>query len=294
MPTVHTQTNTTRNVFQRLVDSSPFQWGIILLILVASAIAGIDTYPNLSQTYHQELRLIESIILWVFVGEIVCKMIAQGWRVWRYFYEPWNVFDFLIVVVCFLPFAGPFATVLRLARVVRVLRLVTVLPSLQMVVTTLLKSLPAMGYIVILMCIHFYVYAVLGTYYLRPKDPQNFGTLHDSMLSLFRVLTLENWSVLMRNQADTNGQVPVGILFYFVSFIIVSTFLLLNLVIGVIVHSMMDARNEAEVKRLKELQPDSLTAQLLTMEQELADMQQRLRVLRKTRLASEPDQESET
>jgi voltage-gated sodium channel len=179
------------------------------------------------------------------------------------------VFDFTIVAVCFLPMDGQYAAVLRLARVLRVLRLVTTVPRLQLLVGALLKSIPSMVYVSVLLSILFYIYGVIGTFLFGKHDPVHFGSLGASMLSLFQTVTMEGWVDLMAIQlyghdyvagqpatAVSTGHGPAAIL-YFVSFILLGTMIMLNLFIGVIMKSMSEVEAENELadraKHRKEL-----------------------------------------
>jgi len=274
---------------QRIAESALFQNFITGVILFAGALVGLETYPEVHRRYDSILHVLDQIVLWIFVGEIVVKMIAEIPRVWRYFYDGWNVFDFLIVAGAFLPFAAQYATVLRLLRLLRVLKLVRALPKLQMLVGALLKSIPSMAYVSLLLLMLFYVYAVAATFMWGHNDPVHFGTLQMSFLSLFRAVTLEDWTDLMYIQMygcenygyqDTMSQCvaseasPVGGAIFFVSFVLFGTMIFLNLFIGVILNGMEEAQREAtEEKQLrkaaKEGQPRHLDDELLALNQQL-------------------------
>lgn len=230
----------------QLVESKAFQSTIIGLILLASALVGVETYGGFAREHHRLLQWLEWFVIGAFALEVVLKLIACGSKPWKYFQDPWNIFDFSIVVVCFLPFGGSYAAILRLVRIARVLRLVTALPKLRVIVGALIKSVPAMGYIAMLMGLHFYVYAVLGTTAFRAVDPANFGSLHITMLTLFKVVTLENWSSLM--QPSMNAGFSTLAPLYFITFILMGTMLMLNLVIGVVINSMEEVRQEDKAR----------------------------------------------
>lgn len=149
-------------LFKRVVDSSPFQLSILGLILVAAALVRLETYPDVVQQHGPLIQQLNSIVLWAFALEAVLKMAQYGRGFLRYFRDPWNLFDFSIVVICFLPVNAGYAAVFRMARIVRAFRLVTALPKLQLIVNCLLKSIPSMFYVGVLLSLTFYVYAVLG------------------------------------------------------------------------------------------------------------------------------------
>lgn len=274
---------------QRIAESAFFQNFITGVILFAGALVGLETYPEVHERYEPVLHVLDQIVLWIFVGEIVVKMIAEVPRVWRYFYDGWNVFDFLIVAGAFLPFAAQYATVLRLLRLLRVLKLVRALPKLQMLVGALLKSIPSMAYVSLLLIMLFYVYAVAATFMWGGNDPVHFGNLQMSFLSLFRAVTLEDWTDLMyiqmygcesygydgmMEQCVASEASPVGGAIFFVSFVLFGTMIFLNLFIGVILNGMDEAQREAAeedqlAKAAKEGQPRHLDDELLALTQQL-------------------------
>ena len=291
------------NPIGRFVASGFFQNGILLLILLAAALVGIETYPAMVEQYGTLLHTLDKIVLWLFVLEAVLKMAQHGRHWYRYFQDPWNVFDFTIVVVCFLPVNAQYAAVLRLARILRALRLVSIVPQLQLIVGSLIKSLPSMMYVSILLILMFYVYAVMGVFLWSENDPVHFRDLQTSMLSLFRVVTLEDWTDIMYIQmwgsdrypfsegdraafaGQFNSQAsPVIGAIYFVSFVLMGTMIMLNLFIGVIIQSMEEAQDEqAADDREKHMAATghlTLSDELVLLEKELEALQRRVRSLK--------------
>lgn len=230
---------------QRLIDSVAFQRFVLGLILVAGVLVGLETNAALMAQIGPWLVAADRIVLALFVVELLVRFGAHGSRPWRFFRDPWNVFDFAIVAFCLLPLGAEYSAVLRLARVLRVLRLITALPRLQILVTALLKSIPSMAYVGVLLAVLFYVYAVVGVSLFGQADPAHFGSLGASALSLFQIVTLEGWAEIMRTQlaAGTGTTLTIG---YFISFILLGTMITLNLLIGVIVTGMEEARQEME------------------------------------------------
>jgi len=264
----------------KIVNASWFRNFILGLIVLSGVIVGIETYPELHNRYFSLFHAIDRLIIWIFVSELALKMLTQAPRFWRFFVDPWNVFDFIIVAVCFIPNTDThFFTVLRLARILRVFRLISVLPKLQVLVNALLKSIPSMGYVVVLLSIVFYIYAVAGSFLFSKTDPAHFGSLHVSMISLFKVLTLEGWTDLMNIQlygsADPLAEVNLvptsyGAVAYFVSFILFGAMIIMNLFIGVIMNSMQESQEEMKKVILKTDQREPATQQLL------ADLEQKI------------------
>ncbi|MCS6971827.1 MAG: ion transporter [Leptospiraceae bacterium] len=250
----------------QLVHSRHFQNFITAVILLASLLVGLETYAEIEKKYHKLLHTLDILIIAIFTLEVLIRMGAEWPKPWRYFHDPWNVFDFSIVAACYLPFDSQYVTVLRLIRLLRVLRLVRALPRLQVLVGAIFKSIPSMGYVSLLMALLFYVYAIAGVLLFGKNDPVHFGNLTRSLLSLFEIVTLEDWVEIMNiqllgcdkvgyetfkelcTQPSQNYFAPV----FFISFILVGTFVLLNLFIGVILTGMEEARHELSELNLRE------------------------------------------
>jgi len=277
---------------QKIVQSSLFQNFILLVILVAAVLVGLETYPTIMAEHAELLHVLNNAVLWIFAAEAAVKMAQYGKQWHRYFVDPWNLFDFTIVVVCFLPVNASYAAVLRLARIMRAMRLMTALPQLQLIVGALIKSIPSMGYVGILLSLHFYVYAVMGVFLFRDNDPVHFEALPTAMLSLFRVVTLEDWTDIMYIQMlgsdvyggagayiNTTGvrvvpsAMPVVGACYFVSFVMFGTMVMLNLFIGVILNSMDDTRHERE---LEAMQAKRAAGKLIDIDDEVDNIEQQL------------------
>ncbi len=251
-----------QQTLKRIADNSGFQQFITAVILLAGVVVGVETYPSMVSMFETPLYIINTAILWIFVAEVIIKMGAEGSRPWRYFRDPWNVFDFLIVAVCFLPIDAQYVAVLRLARLLRVLKLVRALPKLQILVSALLKSIPSMVYVAILLALLFYVYSVAAVFLFGENDPVHFNNLPLAMLSLFRVVTGEDWTDVMyiaMYGCDNYGYdgmmercvaprgYPVFGAAFFVSFMLLGAMVILNLFIGVIMGGMDEAKVENEL-----------------------------------------------
>lgn len=226
------------NAVTRFVHGGPFKGLVLAAILAGAALVGLETVPSIRERFGGLVNTVDRFILAIFVIEVLLKLAAEGSRPWRYFKDPWNVFDFAVTAICLLPFNARFAQVLRLGRVARSLRLVTALPRLQLIVAALLRSLPSFGWITLLLFMLLYAYSVMGVFIFGQKDPERFGSLGASMLTMFGTLTLEGWIDVMDTQMR-NGSTVVAPLF-FVTFILSGTMIFLNLLVGVIVNSMAE------------------------------------------------------
>ncbi len=268
---------------KQIVATKTFHHAIVAVIVLAGVVAGLETSTTLMARHGALLHALDRLILGVFIVEALLKMAAHGRQPWRYFADGWNVFDFLIIVICVLPVGGPFAAVLRLARALRLLRLVSALPKLQLLVGALLKSLSAMGYVSLLLALLFYIYAVAGIHMFGAHDPKNFGSLPVAFLSLFRLVTLDNWADLFSAQLPHVPGIKVAI--YFVTFIVFGTMIILNLFIGIIMNSMSEMHAEiAEQDRAlheRETGAATLEDDLRSLEQELKETQTRMAGLRR-------------
>ena len=219
-----------RQRLKTLVDSKRFGNGIVALIIVNAAILGMETYPALMKEYGEMLVAIDHAILWVFVAELALRLIAHGARFFR---DPWSMLDTIVVVIAFMP-ANEAFSVLRAARVLRVMRLLSMFPRLRRVVEGLITALPGLGSIGAILVIVFYVFAVMATKLFGAGYPEWFGTLHGSMFSLFQIMTLEGWADMVRKISETH---PFATTF-FVIYILIATFTVLNLFIAVVVDAM--------------------------------------------------------
>lgn len=251
-------------LLNRIVESNAFNRLVVGAILLAAILIGVETFPEFdpSAPMGKGIQVAQDAILWLFVIEAVLKIGAHGRRPWAYFTDPWNVFDFTIVSICFLPLDTNYMAIFRMARVLRALRLVSAIPQLQLLVTALLRSIPSLTYVGMLLALHFYVYAVVGTFLFRENDPLHFGNLWRTSLTLFQVLTMEGWPEYLRIQmygselfyseeqvalaGPARNSIPWPLMApaYFISFILVGTMIVMNLFTGVIVQGLEEAEQD--------------------------------------------------
>jgi voltage-gated sodium channel len=249
-----------------VINHKIFKGLILSLILLTAIIVGIETYPAIASKHHNLLVFLDNLVVYSFTIEIILKIIAFGKRPWDFFRDPWNVFDFTIVAICLIPSIDThFVAVLRIFRILRILRIITFFPKLRLLIGTLLKSIPSMGYVVMLLSILFYVYAILGIFLFGAADPVHFGDLHHAMVTLFKVLTLEGWTDIMNthlygNEVTAQSEIrTIGPFFYFASFILIGAMIIMNLFIGVIMKSMEESQNELN-QEIKEIKTNSETS----------------------------------
>lgn len=217
----------------RWIESASAQTIITVVILINAVILGFETSPDIMATHGTLLRILDKLCLGVFVLEIACKIITFRGLFWR---SGWNWFDFLVVAIALLPGTGVWA-VLRSLRVLRILRLFTVVPQLRKVVAAFLHAIPGLSGVMAVMSIFFFTAGVLSTRLFGEAFPAWFGSLARSLYSLFQIMTLESWSMgIVRPVMET---FPYAWAF-FIPFIIIATFTILNLFIGIIVSTMQE------------------------------------------------------
>lgn len=265
---------------KHIVESRPFRGTIIAVILLAGVLAGVETSAAMLAQHGALLHTLDVAVLAVFIVEIVLKLASHGRRPLDYFRDGWNVFDFTIVALCVLPVGGPFAAVLRLVRTLRLLRLVTALPKLQLLVGALIKSLSSMGYVGLLLGLIFYIYAVTGVHLFGQASPEYFGNLQTALLSLFQMITLDDWRTLYNG---AQSAAPVAAVPYFVSFILLGTMIMLNLFIGIVMNSMAEMHTELDEQKeaaRASAERGSVLSDVTALDQQLAALRSQFDALR--------------
>ncbi len=292
-------------ICKSIVENKIFNGFIISVIVIASILVGVETNKEFVEANQSIFDLINHLILFIFVIEMVIKILAKGNQPWQYFYSGWNLLDFFIVMnglidpllninASFVPVLRLFRLfrLFRLLRVLRVLRLVTAFAELQFLVATLLRSVTAIGYVGIFLILIFYIYGTAGVLMFGLNDPLHFGDLPTAILTLFGVITTEGWVDLLYLNIYGCLQYPYGYedafkamcanpspepamaIFYFVSFIAIGTMIVLNLFIGVIMNSMEDVKKQRELEdALEEKQGHmSIFEEINTIQQQIDEV----------------------
>ncbi|MEB8387749.1 ion transporter [Rhodobacteraceae bacterium KMM 6894] len=237
---------------------------IIGVIVFNAVILGMETSSTLMASYGGVIVALDMACLAFFVVEIAAKLFARGGRFFR---SGWSVFDFVIVGVALVP-AGQGLSALRALRILRVLRVISVAPSLRRVVEGFVTALPGMGSVFLLMAIIFYIGAVIAAKLFGADFPQWFGTLGRSGYTLFQIMTLESWSMgIVRPVMEIYGWAWA----FFVPFIMVTTFAVVNLLVGLIVNSMQDAHHSEDAANTDAYR-DEMLARMRVMETQLAQL----------------------
>jgi voltage-gated sodium channel len=224
----------------RLVDSSRFNLAIAAVIVANAVVLGLETYPGVMDSYGGLLVLANELCFAVFVVELVLRIASYGRRPQDFLRNGWNVFDLVVIGAVFVPGVREQAQLLRLLRLARIVRLVRFLPDARMLVLTVVKSIPAVGSMVVLTLLLLFVYGMVGWSLFGTALPDSWGTIGRAMLTLFVLLTLENFPTYL---AEAEPVSPLAIPF-FVSYVLLAAFIVFNLLIGVVISSMEKAREE--------------------------------------------------
>ena len=268
------QAKSLKSTLASINNNKLFQLFIISVIIISALLIGVKTY-DIDPIYIQFLTYIDNAITILFLFEIIVRFIAEGHSL-AFFKKGWNVFDTLIVTASMIPIDDSEMVLLaRLVRVFRVLRLISIIPELRILISALIKALPPMGYVLLLMFIMFYIYAAVGSLLFDSINKVLWGDIAVSMLTLFRVVTFEDWTDVMY---ETMEVYPLSWMYY-LSFIFLNAFVFLNMMIGIVIESMQaehDAYNlehdEGEISELHHIREDTSTilARLTALEAQLA------------------------
>ncbi len=268
-------TGTLRDKLKLFFESRMFQSIITSVIVINSILIGLETSPVVMIHYGEIIDLIDLIILVLFSIEIILKVFVYKIG---FFKDPWNVFDFLVIAISLVPAAGSFS-VFRALRIVRTLRLLKSIPKLRLIIESLVKSLPSIGWIIVLLTIVFYVYSVIGVNLFGELYPKYFGNMGRAFYTLFQIMTLESWSSAIARPV-MDGVQFAGV--FFISFILIATYTTLNIFIAIVVNTM----NEVSLKDLKEEEEhikDFVSEENKKLQLQLAEIQKQLRQLANVR-----------
>ena len=222
----------------RLADSSAFNIFIFGVILANAVVLGLETYDGIVRDAGDLLAALNDIFLGIFVVELCIRLIGFGSRPQDFFKSGWNVFDFLVIAASFTPGLRENAMLLRLARLARVLRIVRLLPDLRVLTIAIGRSIPGVMSLGILAVLVLFIYGMVGWTIFDDHAPEQYGTISEAMLTLFVTLTLEN----LPDQIALGRELSEWTLIYFISYAMLAAFLIFNILIGVVINSLEEAR----------------------------------------------------
>lgn len=266
-----------RKTLSSIITHRYWEIFIITLIVINAITLGLETSPSIMNEIGPQLKLLDKIFLSIFIVEIIMRIYVHRLAFFR---DPWSIFDFTIVAISVVP-AGNNVSVLRAFRVLRALRLITAVPSMRRVVSGLLHAMPGMGSITLLLLLIFYVFSVMATTLFAQDFPKEFGSIALSAYTLFQIMTLDAWSSeVVRPVMEVY---PLASIF-FIIFILVTSFTVLNLFIGIIVDAMYSQSPGEAKKQQTEDKMDQSVSQIIA---EINKLREEIRELKKA-----PDQAS--
>jgi voltage-gated sodium channel len=274
-------TNRVVRLAQGIVASNTFDWiitGVILLQALALALEATPAVVSVGGKDDELLeqgtfRLIQGIVVAVFIIEAALRLIAVYPKPQRYVRDAWNCFDFAIIILSILPTTGQFSTIARLIRLLRITRLITKSTELRAIVSTLVRSIPSIFNILILLSILFFIYAIVGYHLFRGADPEHWSSFPTSLTTLFQVITLEGWPNIMEPIVTNLG--PLYWL-YFTSFIVIGTFIIINLFISVIVRKSEEAYEQVQRESGIPLTQQEIMQEIKEIRRILGDLEKRI------------------
>lgn len=228
----------------RLVDSDPFNLVIAAVIIFNAVVLGLETFPAMMESYGSTLVLLNNICYGVFVVELILRFASYGRRPQDFFRNGWNIFDLIIIGGVWIPGVRENVTLLRLLRLLRIARLLRFLPDARVLLSTVVRSLPPLGSIVVLTVLILFLYGMVGWAMFGEALPNSWGTITRAMLTLFILLTLENFPTYLEEALTVTPWATV----FFVSYVLVAAFVIFNLLIGIIISSMESAREREALR----------------------------------------------
>ena len=227
-----------RNSLARVVDSPVFTTVVVVTIAVNAVVLGLQTYEGIVDRWGDWLDVVNGVCLTIFVVELLVRLASYWPRPLAFFRNGWNVFDFVVILAVFIPGIRQNSTLLRLLRLLRVVRIVRVLPELRVLLLGVWRSVPPLASIGAVIAMIIFVYGMVGWIWFGDEIPEQWGNIGRAMLTLFVMLTLENFPVYM----DEAREVEPWAWIYFVSFITLAAFIVVNVLIGIVLNSMEEAR----------------------------------------------------
>ena len=232
----------------RLVDSDAFNITIAGVIIANAIVLGLETFPAVMESYGDQLIIANEVCYGIFVVELVLRFASYGKRPQDFFKSGWNIFDLIVIGGVWIPGVRENATLLRLLRLGRIARLLRFLPDARVLISTVVRSIPPLGSIVVLTVLILFIYGMIGWTLFGQALPESWGTVTRSMLTLFILLTLENFPTYLEEALTVTPWATV----YFVSYVLVAAFVIFNLLIGIIISSMESAREREALREAQE------------------------------------------
>lgn len=259
----------------RIVDAQWFQVAISTVIVLNAIVLGAETYVEPGTPAFDTLMLVNEAFYLVFLAELLLRIASYGRRPWNFFRSGWNVFDFIVIGAALIPALRAQAEVLRLLRLARIVRLLRFLPDARVLIATMGKALPPVFSMIVLVVLILFIYGMIGVVVFGEALPNEWGTIGAAMMTLFILLTLENFPTYLEQAQEVT---PFATIF-FLSYVLLAAFVVLNLVLGIVIGSMEEAREEERRREQAEAEHEhaSLLETIDAMRAQLDVVERRLR-----------------
>jgi voltage-gated sodium channel len=265
----------------RIVYSSQFELLIAFIILVNAVSLALLTMPDIDPEVKQTLGELDTFALYVYLVELIMRIVSYGKRPWEFFRQGWNIFDFSIVVLSFGIFSGE-TIILRLLRIFRLIRIFRFLPEVRVLTSSVVKSLPPLMSVGVLIFLALFIYGMAGVYLFGEQLPDSWGNITLALTSLFILLTLENFPNYLEEAVEIS---PWALPFY-LSYIFIVVFTVLNVLIGIVLNAMDEAReeNKERKRKIKKLdaivhEVDDITSDGKVTEDEINRLREQLKLM---------------
>ena len=286
MPSTSSRTPRLVERCRSIVSSRVFEPAVLALILLNAVVLGLETFGSIADGHQRIFELVYAAILTAFILELLIRFAATGWNVREFLADKWNVFDFVVIAIVVVPGVRKTGMVLRLIRLVRIVRVIRFLPDLQIIVGAIVRSVRGIASLAAATALLLYIYGMLGWILFSHHDPEHYGNIGQAMLTMFIMLTLEN----LPDNVAMGQEVSQWSILFFVSYVLMMSFLIFNLFIGIVLGAMEEARTA----QAAEHETDDLPTRLRSARQALEEAERELARMRRTesqrsRRPMEPD-----
>jgi voltage-gated sodium channel len=232
----------------RLVDGKRFQLFISGVIVLNAIVLGLETYVDPGSPAFNTLMRLNDVFYLVFLAELILRIVSYGRQPWNFFRSGWNIFDFIVIGAALIPALRAQAEVIRLLRLARIVRLLRFLPDARVLIATMAKAIPSVFSMIVLVILILFIYGMIGVTIFGEALPTEWGNIGSAMMTLFILLTLENFPTYLDQAQDVTPFATV----FFLSYVLIAAFVVLNLVLGIVIGAMEEAREEEKERKRRE------------------------------------------
>lgn len=270
----------------RLVDGKRFQLVISGVIVLNAIVLGLETYVDPGTPAFDTLMQLNEIFYLVFLAELILRIVSYGRQPWNFFRSGWNIFDFIVIGAALIPALRAQAEVIRLLRLARIVRLLRFLPDARVLIATMAKAIPSVFSMIVLVILILFIYGMIGVTIFGEALPSEWGNIGSAMMTLFILLTLENFPTYLDQAQEVTPFATV----FFLSYVLIAAFVVLNLVLGIVIGAMEEAREEEKERKRREEAGDqgSLVSLVEEVRSQLKVVEAELRILSSSRSPEPP------